>query len=542
MSNRNVAETSQKPLTLAKWCQQLPFANSRQHWLIVLLRVANFAVLIYAFWWFAQVIQHFLIAQVRPAEGMLWHTILMLLLAWALKGAAVWLSQRGKAKFEKDLQQQVLQRFAHDQHALLRQQSAYYWQAIWLHHIPALRDWRYDYQIQQYVAGLTPLLIIAAVLPVNYVIGLTLLLSMPLVPVFMILVGMGAAKAQRKQFVALERLGTLFVDRLQNLPLLATFAGFGRQISLLARASGNLNRRTMKVVSLAFLSNTVLDFFSTVAMALVAVFIGFNLLGEIRVGPDIRFADGLWLLLSAPLVFNELKLLGQFYHQKSHAETAFGELKTHLPAPLPQHKPASFVGLAWQDFYLPLIELRAASLTLKPGQRVALQGQSGAGKTLLLEALAGQRPASHSLPAQVAFYTQSPVILPSSIRANLCMGRRVAEADLFVVLDQVGLLGWLNQQTEGLDTEMGEHPPLSGGQAQRLALARLLLHPAQIWLLDEPTAHLTDEQHQALSALINAVAGQRTVIWASHKHLPPAWFTQTWLISEQQILVGGADE
>ena len=99
------------------------------------------------------------------------------------------------------------------------------------------------------------------------------------------------------------------------------------------------------------------------------------------------------------------------------------------------------------------------------------------------------------------------------------------------VLAEVELNGWVASLPQGLDTPMGEHPPLSGGQAQRLAIARLLLRKAPVWFLDEPTAHLPQAQHDAISELIHRTCGDATVIWASHKPLPDAWFNRSWQVA-----------
>ncbi len=524
-------------MKLARWFATLPNISPWPFWLSVGCKVALFVLMLVAFWCFAQVIEAFLVNLQPPPKMMLIALMGVLFSAFLVKGAFIYIQHYSKRVLENTLQKQLLERFQHEQHALLRRRSSFYWQSLWLTHIPALRDWRYDYQVQQWVAVLTPIVIVAVVIPVNYVVGLTLVLAMPLVPFFMYLVGWGAANAQRKQFVALSRLGGLFVDRLKKLPIIASYNGFAQQYSLLLRASEQFNRRTMKVVSLAFLSNTVLDFFSTIAMALVAVFIGFRLLGEITIGPDIEFAQGLWLLLSAPLVFNELKLLGQFYHQKAHAETAYSELQALLPMTSPPLDKSTFNGIRWDTFHIPVIDLKANHLALQVGECIKVSGRSGAGKTIFLEALLGHQSASHQLGTDCVMLTQSPVILPSSIRDNLCLGHDYDQTAMHNVLTQVGLMEWVNALPEGINTVMGQYPRLSGGQAQRLALARLLLHPASVWLLDEPTAHLPQAQHEAISTLIKQLSLGKTVVWSSHKELLGEWFNQTWHIESGAVMV-----
>lgn len=133
--------------------------------------------------------------------------------------------------------------------------------------------------------------------------------------------------------------------------------------------------------------------------------------------------------------------------------------------------------------------------------------------------------------------TQSPVILPSSIRDNLCLGHDYDQTAMHNVLTQVGLMEWVNALPEGINTVMGQYPRLSGGQAQRLSLARLLLHPAGVWLLDEPTAHLPQAQHEAISTLIKQLSLGKTVLWSSHKDLPGEWFNQTWHIESGAVMV-----
>lgn len=532
----------EQPLSLAKWFDRQVAnqgAASRSTLMFFIsLKLIRLSLLVGAYWWFAQVFQ----AWVVEGEAAPFNTIVVLTIllfsAWCVQGIIDNGVSRAKMRLQQALQQRLIATFEHQQHALIRQQSSFYWQSVWLKHIPALADWRYDYQAQQMVAGVAPFLTLLVIFPVNSVIGASLLFTMPVVPLFMIIVGKGAASLQRKHFNALTRLGGMFVDRLAALPMLASFRAHDREQTRLHNASLNLNERTMKVVSVAFLSSSVLDFFSTIAVALIAVFIGFSLLGEFSLGPELALNTGVWLLLTAPLLFSELKALGQYYHQKAQAEVAREDLDTLFnleSACLKQVENTVLLNSPITGFSVGDSLVTAESLHINSGDCIRLNGHSGSGKTLVLEALAGQRPSSHRFHPhreRIGFYTQSPVVLPGSVRDNLAMGQLLDDAMLVSALCSVELAAWLDALPQGLDTEMGEHPPLSGGQAQRLALARLLLSGADIWLLDEPTAHLTEEQHHALSALIKQLGAQKTLLWASHKPLPEAWFSQIWLVEK----------
>lgn len=558
--------------TLTQWCKEMDSAQSlglrRSLMSQVAVKCLSLFSLIIGFYYFSRIAQDWVVNETPAAHGDIIGLSVCLALCWLFQGVFNALSSTSKTKVLGKLEQQLKYVFLARQHALIRQHSIYYWQTLWLQHIQAFTDWALEYRVQQMIAVIVPLLALSVIFYVNPVIGFGLLLTLPVVPLFMIIVGKGAAVLHRKHFVALERLGSVFTDRLTALPMLASFQAHEKQTELLKQASEHLNTRTMKVVSVAFLSNSVLDFFATLAVALVAVFIGFSLLDELNIGPAITLQQGLWVLLTVPLLLSEMKKLGQVYHQKAQAEAAQDELsslftlsfhgegeihsgnedKPLLDRSQRENEPL----LVASDFnvfemnaslYTSLsscgsktsVLLSAESLAISKGDRILLSGASGSGKTLLLEALGGQRPASHRFYEPVVWITQHPVITPGTVRENLCLDDSYTDEALSEVLTAVELGPWLALLPYGLDTVMTDYPQLSGGEAQRLSLARALLRDAAIWLLDEPTAHLPDSQHHRLAQLIHRLGENKTLIWASHKALPANWFTHFWTISNGKV-------
>lgn len=502
------------------------------------IRLAQLAAQISAFWFFTQPIHLIIVEQ----QAVSFNQLLPFVASagvWALCACySDFLAYKAKMALEADLETGVHKTLHVGQVAITRKYSATFWQQLLLTNLTDIGDYLTQYSIQKWLAGVGPLVVLLVIFPINYVVALTLLVTMPIVPLFMILVGQGAASLHRKHFVALERLGDIFSDRLKGLSLITATGQHRNQLERLDNASNIVNRKTMNVVSLAFLSTTVLDFFSTVSIALVAVFIGFTMLGELSIGPEISLQQGLFMLLVAPLLFSELRALGRFYHQKAKAEAGaerFASIEQEQQSRTPNKHAEN---ITWINFQVSAPQLQANQLTISPGDWILLTGASGSGKTALLEALMGFRQASHSLSSDAAVLSQHACVLDNTVAFNLHLGRdNFSNQALEQSLAQVGLTDWLQNLPSGLSTQLGDCPALSGGEAQRLGLARILLLGKKVVLLDEPTAHLTDQQHQQLAALICAKLKNKTVIWASHKTLPSDWFSQHWVVADGEIEV-----
>lgn len=524
---------------------------SAQHWLknlskdtrrwclqVFVVRFFQLAAQIATFWSFSDLVHTVVVRQ----QAVFFNQLIPFIYAMSVWALCAWLadmwSYKAKFSIEKDLERRVHDVLQSRQLSITRKFSPAYWQQLLLTNLNDVGDYLTQYSVQQWIAGIAPFVVLLVIYPVNYVVATSLLLTMPIVPLFMILIGRGAAALHRKHFVALERLSDMFADRLRGLSLITATGDHDHQRTRLEHASKVVNRNTMNVVSLAFLNNTVLDFFSTVSLALVAVFIGFSMLGELNIGPGIDLQQGLFMLLVAPLLFAELRMLGKLYHQKAKAEAGAERFVEVFEGNRGRPAAQNDSGLAWINFSVETPSLHANKLAIEPGDWIVLSGASGSGKTSLLEAMMGFRAASHSIGGELAFLSQQSCVLDKTVAFNLHLGNNTyTDNDLLKALEEVGLMDWLKGLPKGLHSNLGDVPAMSGGEAQRLSLARVLLLNKDIILLDEPTAHLTADQHQELSELINEKLSQKTLIWASHRALPGEWFNQRWHISQGEIVV-----
>ena len=496
---------------------------------LVAVKAGQLFAQLLSFHFVASIGQSLIIDRLSAEQGDLIGLVASLTLWLLLAAFALLMQKKVESKIALNLLADVRKKQARLEYSLIRKHSLIFWQQIERVHILNVAKFNSLFVPQMMLAALAPVIALCMAFSLNWFVGLILLMSLPVVPLFMVLLGKGAASVHRLHFVELERLGAMFLDRIKALSLIQIANIETREQTRLKAASERLNERTMSVVRIAFLSNTLLDFYATLATALVAVFIGFSLLGELSIGPEFSLYSGLLLLMVVPLTLSEMKRLGAMYHLKAQSTAA-----AEIIEPILAHKSSvrnnqSFTGFSCDHWSMSTPNLQGQHLAISTRDKIWLQGESGSGKTSMLEALAGFRQSSAGIEAKIAFLQQHNRLKQGSLRENLVLGHGIDDAKLWQVLTQVELNQWAREQG-GLDTVFTENSQISGGQMQRLALARVLLSDADVVLLDEPTAHLTQRQHARLCRIIEQALSEHTLIWASHKSLDISFFNQIWRI------------
>jgi len=419
-----------------------------------------------------------------------------------------------------------------------------------LEHVEGLHDFYAFYLPQLALAVMIPAAILAFVFPHSWAVGTLLLVTAPLIPLFMILVGMGAESISQRHFQALARMSGHFLDVLQGLTTLKLFNRSKGEEKTIAKVSKKYRMRTMAVLRVAFLSSAVLEFFSSVSIALVAVYLGMSYLGYFSFGlygKPLSLAAGFFILLLAPDFYLPLRELGTHYHARAQAVGAAEEILKIVSIPPLDTMSGSTewvktgpINIQCQDVYLAFDDgrrptLQGISFDLKAGEQVALVGASGTGKTTTLNLLLGflQPDTGHILVNEtpltdltadswrkhIAWIGQHPVLFHGTIRENILLGRPEAST---VEIDQAvrnaGVLDFSEHLPEGLDTLVGEQAlGLSRGQSQRVALARAFVKNAPILLLDEPTAGLDAENEKLVIEALEELSRGRTVLMATHR-------------------------
>ena len=384
-----------------------------------------------------------------------------------------------------------------------------------------------------------PLLILIAAFWADRVVGLILLFTLPLAPVFMMLVGWGAEAASRRQLQALARMGGHFADRLRGLGLIRLYGRGDGELAGIEQAAEGLRHSSLKVLRIAFLSSAVLEFFASLSVAMIALYLGLTYLGMLDLrGPPLDLATGVFCLLLAPEFHAPLRRLATHYHDRAAALAAAGEMARLLDDDGDASTPPVAGALDDTGARAPTLRvdrlalrpatdapwvLRDLSFTLEAGARLALIGASGGGKSTLLEALAGWLPPAagtihYDVPPRIGYAPQRPHLFQGTLADNLRIAAPDAgDAELEAAAEAAQVMCFARRLPQGLHTPIGERGfGLSGGEARRVALARLFLRRPTLLLLDEPTAFLDPDTEQAVLRALAEFARGRTLVMATH--------------------------
>ncbi|MGM0952298.1 MAG: thiol reductant ABC exporter subunit CydD [Pseudomonadota bacterium] len=411
----------------------------------------------------------------------------------------------------------------------------------WLDHVEALHGYFARFRPQMTLSVVIPLLILVLVFWLDWLAGILLLLSAPLIPLFMALVGMGAEKVNQQHFEIVSRLSGQFLDKIRGLTTLQLFGQTASASDTLRRRSDQYRKITMKTLKVAFLSSAVLEFFSSVAIAVIAIYIGFGLLGYIEYGPssDLTLFSGLLILLLAPEFFQPLRTLSQYYHDRASAMGAAAEILERLQQPAVSRQPSAesldsterdvigLQGVTIRHGDGPAV-IENLDLTIQSGDIVALTGATGSGKSSLLHLMAGFiKPESGSVavfgdPAgsrPFGWLGQKGFWIQGSWADNLRLTTpEASDTAIERALQQVGLGSLVASREQGIYSTVSEGGlGLSGGQARRLSLARIFLADYDLILLDEPTAGLDEGSEQHIIEALRKLGEQgRTLVFSTH--------------------------
>ena len=430
--------------------------------------------------------------------------------------------------------------------ATINQKPAGSWASIMLEQVENLHNFYARFLPQQSLSAIVPVVILIAVFPLNWAAGLILMITAPLVPLFMIIVGIAAADNSQKNMDTLSRLSAQFLDRLRGLETLRLFNRTSEQTEHIENATEDFRETTMDVLKLAFLSSAVLEFFTSISIALMAVYFGFSYLGQIEFGTynaPLTLFTGFFCLILAPEFYQPLRDLGAYYHDRAAGIGAADAIVDFLESDyLTVHQNEKAISLeSAVEIYaenLVVLSTQGSALTkplnfqIPANHNVALVGQSGAGKTSLMNVILGFLPYEGSLKINgqelcesnladwrkhIAWVGQNPLLLQGTIKENLLLGDIQAN-------DEEINQALIRSQAKEFTDKLGLHHEIkdgglgvSVGQAQRLAIARALLRKGDLLLLDEPTASLDAQSENLVLHALNEASQHQTTLMITHR-------------------------
>lgn len=452
--------------------------------------------------------------------------------------------------------------------ATINQKPAGSWASIMLEQVENLHNFYARFLPQQSLSAIVPVVIFIAVFPLNWAAGLILMITAPLVPLFMIIVGIAAADNSQKNMDTLSRLSAQFLDRLRSLETLRLFNRTSEQTEHIENATEDFRETTMDVLKLAFLSSAVLEFFTSISIALMAVYFGFSYLGQIEFGTynaPLTLFTGFFCLILAPEFYQPLRDLGTYYHDRAAGIGAADAIVDFLESDyLTVHQNEKTISLESaveiSAENLVVLSTQGSALTkplnfqIPANHNVALVGQSGAGKTSLINAILGFLPYEGSLKINgqelresnladwrkhIAWVGQNPLLLQGTIKENLLLGNIQAN-------DEEINQALIRSQAKEFTDKLGLHHEIkdgglgvSVGQAQRLAIARALLRKGDLLLLDEPTASLDAQSENLVLHALNEASQHQTTLMITHRIEDLKQCDQIFVIQRGEIVQQG---
>ncbi|QIL83684.1 thiol reductant ABC exporter subunit CydD [Diaphorobacter sp. HDW4A] len=415
----------------------------------------------------------------------------------------------------------------------------------------AIVPWLSRYQTAMFKVRCVPLVFALAVGYFSWVAAFILLIAAPLIPVFMAIVGWRARSASEEQMVEIGGMNGFLLDRLRGLSTLRALGAIDATVERLRAHAESLRERTMRVLRIAFLSSAVLELFSALGVAMVAVYVGFHLLGTLHFGAwggKLELSQALFVLMLAPAFFDPLRELSAVWHDKASGEAALKTLDDvqrqavavvgveHGAKSLREQPSRCAVSVEIDALQVGVpghaVAIAELNLHVAAGEHVALWAPSGAGKSVLLAQLAGLiasergsiyidgealgEDTASALRSRMAWMGQQTHVFASSVQRNVVLGRAAVSAD--AVIRAVELAALAQMFADHPVASLGEGGSgLSGGEVVRLALARLAVNEqAGLLLVDEPTAHLDPETSEQVTEGLLQIAKGRTLIVATH--------------------------
>lgn len=479
-------------------------------------------------------------AAVIPLLGVL---LLMLVLR---VGVTYWNGRLGTnlaARVKQDLRQALVAKYTKNSvESMLEGQSGKK-VSVLLDSVDEMDSYYSQYMPKVIQTSIVPLMVLIAAFSYDWVTGLVMMITAPFIPLFYIVIGIMTQNRADTQLEKMNAFSGTFLDTLQGLTTLKLFGRAKAQQDVIERSSLDFRDATLTVLKLAFLSSLMLEFISMLSMGMIALEVSLRLI----LFQSITFVPAFLMLVLAPEYYLALKEMGAAFHTGRGSVAAAKQIaaelteddrsvvfgQTELPAARPPRIELKDVAFSYRDARFAMTEL---NLAIEPYQKVALIGRSGAGKSTVLQLLAGladpqngqllldgqprQMITEASWFRQLSYISQHPYLYAGTLAENIAIGelREASRSAIEQAASDAGLTELIGQLPNGLDTVIGEGGRgLSGGEKQRVALARAFLKRPNIILFDEPTTGLDVKTERLLQEAITVLGREATVITVAHR-------------------------